>query len=932
MSPSTAPASIDVSCPGSPTRMSRASGRTASTSRAISESETIDVSSTIDDVVREPVAAVVAEAAVAARAASRAAGAASSRSSAEQLVADGRVDVERARLLVHRLLQAGGRLAGRRGERDERGGGAGGRGLLGQQRDDPRDGGRLARAGPAGDDREAAQHGRRGGAALARVVGSRAQAARARRRAGRRGRPRAARRRARAGRRRAGAPRASSGRGRGACRRAAAGARPIRRPRRPRRAGSPRSPAAQSSGGGQGSAARSTGSSASTVGRVADRREVDVDVARAAGRARRARRRARRRGPRRRRAPPSRRATWTSAAASTPASLNARSRPGRMPRAADVERVGERRVRLDHAAPLAVERGAQRGHERARRPPGEDAARRAVDGRRAGAGHPAQEQVEDARQVAVGVVARQPPAQVAVQRDGVEQRLQPVVGALHLGRAARAGRWCQAVSSSPGPAQPVRLVVDDREPVAERERRGRCCRSGSRARSAPQRGVVEPVGVAGERVAGRQVRAQHRGDRVQRQPPGRRVAAGERQLEVELVEPVGARARRAAGGRRAAGRAASRSRPAARPRPRPSSPMSRCRRACVRATCAASSALEVGARRSRSPRAPGARRCRRARRPASRPAATGRARSAASPVARRGGGQRRRAAARPSTTSSSGSLATRGLVRAGGDVAVGRAAPAPVEPRSKRAAAARRARGRRSHQRQRQPEHPRARPDAAGRGLLRERLEARDRGRRRVGVARPSAATLPVGVAREQQPAERRVAAVARARPPHDRLVLRPGQRDVGEPQVLAALLGEVLLARGAGSPGPSRPTSIVRASSGVGVVEGDRDAGRARSPGRLPQVRAVDDRELEALAAVDGEHLDGLGVGLEPPAALLVARVLLGLGDPAPQPRRQRRRRPCCSVGRRGVQELADVAQVGQRALAVGGPPARAPAAPRRA
>ena len=47
MSPRTAPASIDVSCPGSPTRISRASGRTASASRAISDSATIEVSSTI---------------------------------------------------------------------------------------------------------------------------------------------------------------------------------------------------------------------------------------------------------------------------------------------------------------------------------------------------------------------------------------------------------------------------------------------------------------------------------------------------------------------------------------------------------------------------------------------------------------------------------------------------------------------------------------------------------------------------------------------------------------------------------------------------------------------------------------------------------------------------------------------------------------------
>ena len=46
-SPSTAPASIEASWSGSPTRTSRASGRTASSSRAISGSETIDVSSTM---------------------------------------------------------------------------------------------------------------------------------------------------------------------------------------------------------------------------------------------------------------------------------------------------------------------------------------------------------------------------------------------------------------------------------------------------------------------------------------------------------------------------------------------------------------------------------------------------------------------------------------------------------------------------------------------------------------------------------------------------------------------------------------------------------------------------------------------------------------------------------------------------------------------
>ena len=72
----------------------------------------------------------------------------------------------------------------------------------------------------------------------------------------------------------------------------------------------------------------------------------------------------------------------------------------------------------------------------------------------------------------------------------------------------------------------------------------------------------------------------------------------------------------------------------------------------------------------------------------------------------------------------------------------------------------------------------------------------------------------------------------------------------------------------------------------------------------RLPQVREVDDRELEALAAVDREHLDGVGVGLEPAAALLVGAVLGGLGDPPPQPRAERGRPEL--LGRRGgVQQL---------------------------
>ena len=165
MSPSTAPASIEASCPGSPTRISRASRRTASTSRAISESDTIEVSSTITTSCgsrlprswrkrlwlpgRQP----------------------SSRCSVdaprlEQSRPLLRAQLERRGLLVDRFLEPRGGLAGRRGEGDERARRSGGLGLLVEQRDDARDGRRLAGAGAAGDDGEAAQHARRGGEAL----------------------------------------------------------------------------------------------------------------------------------------------------------------------------------------------------------------------------------------------------------------------------------------------------------------------------------------------------------------------------------------------------------------------------------------------------------------------------------------------------------------------------------------------------------------------------------------------------------------------------------------------------------------------------------------------------------------------------------------------------------------------------------------------
>ena len=143
-----------------------------------------------------------------------------------------------------------------------------------------------------------------------------------------------------------------------------------------------------------------------------------------------------------------------------------------------------------------------------------------------------------------------------------------------------------------------------------------------------------------------------------------------------------------------------------------------------------------------------------------------------------------------------------------------------------------------------------------------------------------------------------------------------PGQRDVGEPQVLAALLTRVLLAVVRELRPLERHVDRPRVA-GLRIVEEDRGLRLVGDPARLPQERQVDDRELEPLAAMDRQHLDRLGVRLEPAAALLVAGVESGLGDPRPQPRRERRRAELL-VGRGRVQQLPDVAQVGQLPLAV--------------
>ena len=93
------------------------------------------------------------------------------------------------------------------------------------------------------------------------------------------------------------------------------------------------------------------------------------------------------------------------------------------------------------------------------------------------------------------------------------------------------------------------------------------------------------------------------------------------------------------------------------------------------------------------------------------------------------------------------------------------------------------------------------------------------------------------------------------------------GQRDVGKAQLLAALLDVVLVHMGAVLVAGQ---AHVDRTPGLLIVEVDGLALVGEAPG-VPQERAVDDGELEALAAVEGEHLDGVGIGVQAAGALVV-------------------------------------------------------------
>ena len=477
------------------------------------------------DVVRESIAAVVAEAAVGAGLPAEQA--VERRGlELEQPRADRGVDVQPRRLGVDRFGEPRGGLAGRRGERDERGCGARGERLLLQQRDDPGDGRRLAGARASGDDRQASQH-RGGGGLLLPVVGRLApeQPGEA---VGEHVHPHrvvgGAGQRLEVGRdllllapvaveveRAALEPQR-------AVRADELARRDLRDPcggRRPRQGGEvdgvvdvdrrrladplevdedvPDARRAHGEGGGQ---QNGIVRSADQAGEAA--RHVDV------GGGEHAR------------------------------VVELEQQPGRAPREAGVEALGE----VAHAASPRSRTSLSASTSAARRLPGEHAARRAVDHRRVRPRHPAHEQVQDAGEVALRGVARHPPAQVAMQRDEVEQRLQPVVGVGHLGgergRAVMPGGQLLA-----GRREPVRLVVDDREALAvEPHHEVDAAREvAAHARAQPR--VEQALRVAGQRIARLGVLAQHPRDRRERQRRAARVvAAHQRELEVQLVESV----------------------------------------------------------------------------------------------------------------------------------------------------------------------------------------------------------------------------------------------------------------------------------------------------------------------------------------------------------------------------------------------------------
>ena len=185
-------------------------------------------------------------------------------------------------------------------------------------------------------------------------------------------------------------------------------------------------------------------------------------------------------------------------------------------------------------------------------------------------------------------------------------------------------------------------------------------------------------------------------------------------------------------------------------------------------------------------------------------------------------------------------------------------------------------------------------------------------------VRPPTRAYVPVGPLISQQPPERRMLAVLHTGPPDHGLVLGPCQRHVEVAQVLAApfhfggvevhLVGQVA---GVAAHVQLAPVPVRR------VVENNRPAEMITRT-CIPQIGAIDNRELEALGPVDRQHLYRGRVGIEPPAALLRFGAFgAPLVDPPGQPCPQRGEAKL-GLARLGVEQFGDMAKIGELALSV--------------
>ena len=169
-----------------------------------------------------------------------------------------------------------------------------------------------------------------------------------------------------------------------------------------------------------------------------------------------------------------------------------------------------------------------------------------------------------------------------------------------------------------------------------------------------------------------------------------------------------------------------------------------------------------------------------------------------------------------------------------------------------------------------------------------------------------------IGVASEQKPAQWRVSAVVRPRPPNDGLVAGAGESHIQQTQVFSPLL---LLMKPLAVSEPDTLASDVDCE-GVVVVRVVENRHRNLRLPAVPKKRAVDDGELEALAPVDREHLHGFCIGLEAKASILVVTIFAGLGNSSLQPARERGRSQILLDGG-CMEEPADMQEIRHQTLA---------------